>query len=277
MISPASDFPGAIARGTASRFPPMKPTIPWLTPPADLALSTGELHIWRAPLDVAEDFMKGLAAQLSADEIARAEKFVFARDREHFIVARGTLRVLLGRYLRKPPAGIVLCKGPHDKPYLRAETGEPPLKFNLSHSHSLALYVFAIQQEVGIDLEKLRPDFAVAEVAERFFSAHEQEELRALPAELRSEGFFLCWTRKEAYLKARGDGLQISLDSFDVTLTPRLPAELRSTDSGRWTLSSFSPAPGYAAAVVAEGSERSTQFFDFTGVNLLAASKETPC
>jgi 4'-phosphopantetheinyl transferase len=277
MISPASDFPGAITHGTASRFPPMKPTIPWLPPPADLALSTGELHIWRAPLDVAEDFVKGLAAHLSADEIARADKFVFARDRQHSIVARGILRMLLGRYLGKPSAGIVLGKGPHDKPYLRAETGEPPLQFNLSHSHGLALYVFALRQEVGIDLERLRPDFAGTEVAERFFSAREQEELRALPPELRTEGFFLCWTRKEAYLKARGDGLRIPLESFDVTLTPHLPAELRSTDSARWTLRSFTPAPDYVAAVVAEGSKWSTQFFDGASVNLLAANQEAPC
>jgi 4'-phosphopantetheinyl transferase len=254
----------------------MKPTITWLPPPADLTLSTGELHIWRAPLDVAEEFVKGFAAHLSADEIARAEKFVFARDREHFIVARGILRMLLGRYLRKPPAGIAFCKGPRDKPYLRAETGEPPLQFNLSHSHGLALYAFAMQREVGIDLEKLRPDFASTEIAERFFSRLEQEELRALPPELRTEGFFLCWTRKEAYLKARGDGLRIPLESFDVTLTPRQPAELRSTDSARWTLLSFTPAPDYVAAAVAEGSAWSTQFFDGAGVNLLAANQEAP-
>jgi 4'-phosphopantetheinyl transferase len=269
MISPALNSLRALGHSSSPRS---MSTIPWLHPPAQLSLSHGELHIWRAPLDMSEDSVKGFAAHLPADEIARAEKFVFARDRKHFIVARGILRLLLGRYLRKTPAGIALCKGQYDKPCLRAETGEPPLKFNLSHSHSLALYVFAMHQEVGIDLEKLRPDFAAAEVAERFFSAHEQEELRALPAELRSEGFFLCWTRKEAYLKARGDGLQVPLDSFDVTLTPNLPAELRSTDSGRWTLSSFSPAPGYAAAVVAEGSARGMQFFDGAGVKWLVPS-----
>jgi 4'-phosphopantetheinyl transferase len=254
----------------------MKPIITWLPPPADPALSDGELHIWRAPLDVTEDSVRGFAAYLSADEIARAEKFVFARDREHFIAARGILRMLLGRYLRKPPAGIALGKGPHDKPYLRAEAGEPPLQFNLSHSHGLALYAFAMHREMGIDLEKLRPDFAAAEIAERFFSAHEQEELRALPPGLRTEGFFLCWTRKEAYLKARGDGLRIPLDSFDVTLTPHLTAELRSTDSARWTLLSFTPAADYVAAVVAEGSGWSTKSFDGAGVNLLAANQETP-
>jgi len=274
MISPAPDSPGAMAHSSSSR---LKPTITWLPPPADPALPPGELHIWSAPLDVTEDSVRGFAAHLSADEMARAEKFVFARDREHFIVARGILRMLLGRYLRKPPAGIALCKGPRDKPYLRAETGEPPLKFNLSHSHGLALYACARQREVGIDLERLRPDFAGAEIAERFFSAHEQEELRALPAELRTEGFFLCWTRKEAYLKARGDGLQIPLDSFDVTLTPHQPAELRSTDSARWTLLSFTPAPDYVAAAVAEGSGWSTKSFDGSGVNLLAANQEAPC
>jgi 4'-phosphopantetheinyl transferase len=173
------------------------------------------------------------------------------------------LRLLLGRYLRQPAASIAIRKGSHDKPYLSAEAGEQPLRFNVSHSHGLALFAFALQREVGIDLEKLRPDFASEDVAERFFSAREREELRSIPADLRTEGFFLCWTRKEAYVKAHGDGLHIPLDSFDVTLTPGQPAELRSADSARWTLRSFSPAPEYAAAAVAEGSGWTMQFFDW--------------
>jgi len=218
-----------------------------------------------------------MAALLSGEEIARAEKFVFARDRQHFIVARGTLRTLLGLYLHQSPAGIALCKGPNGKPQLCAGAAELPLKFNLSHSNGLALYVFARQQEVGIDLEKIQPDFAATDVAERFFSVREQKELRALPAELRAEGFFHCWTRKEAYLKARGDGLQTPLAGFDVTLTPDQPAKLNSTDSERWTLNSFIPAPDFVAATVAEGGGWNMKFLDATVLNLIAASKEASC
>ena len=249
----------------------------WISPPDHLALAYRELHIWRARLDAAEDFVKGLAAHLSPEEIARTGKFVFARDRTHFIVARGTLRTLLGLYLRKPPAAVALCTGPLGKPQLCEGIGEPPLKFNLSHSHGLALYGFAMQQEVGIDLEMLRPEIAAAQVAERFFSAREQRELQALPPELRVEGFFLCWTRKEAYLKARGDGLQMPLDKFDVTLTPHGPVELASKDSETWTLTSFTPAPDYVAAVVTDGCAGSTQFFESAGVILPAAGNKTPC
>ena len=231
----------------------MKTSITWFPPSVNLALSTRDLHIWRARLDEPEEYVKAMAALLSGEEIARGEKFVFARDRQHFIVARGTLRALLGLYLHKPPAALALCKGPNGKPELCAGAAESPMKFNLSHSHGMALYAFAVQQEVGIDLEKIRSDVAITEVAGRFFSAHEQEELRALPAEFRAEGFFLGWTRKEAYLKARGDGLQVPLDSFNVTLTPHQPAEINSVDSARWTLTSFIPAPNYVAATVAEG------------------------
>ncbi|MFZ0912892.1 MAG: 4'-phosphopantetheinyl transferase superfamily protein [Candidatus Korobacteraceae bacterium] len=127
------------------------------------------------------------------------------------------------------------------------------IRFNLSHSHGLALYAFAYRREVGIDLELIQTDFGGEAVAERFFSPRELAQLRALSVELRAEGFFNCWTRKEAYVKARGDGLQIQLDSFDVSLTPGYPNALNSSDCLRWSLCSFQPAPQFVAAVVAEG------------------------
>jgi 4'-phosphopantetheinyl transferase len=105
---------------------------------------------------------------------------------------------------------------------------------------------------MGIDLEPISGEFAGEEIARRYFSAREVAELIALPAETRPEGFSLCWTRKEAYVKARGMGLQIPLDSFSVSLTPTQPELLESEDSERWRLRSFKPAPGFAAAIVHE-------------------------
>jgi 4'-phosphopantetheinyl transferase len=130
-----------------------------------------------------------------------------------------------------------------------------PVHFNLSHSRGLAVYAFARSRELGIDLEPIRPEFAGENIAERHFSSQELNEWHRLPPELRAEAFFLCWTRKEAYVKARGEGLQIPLASFSVTLTPGQPEELHSPDAARWHLHSFQPAPGYAAAVVGEGKD----------------------
>jgi 4'-phosphopantetheinyl transferase len=116
-------------------------------------------------------------------------------------------------------------------------------------------------RELGIDVEKIRPQFVSEGIAERYFSVKEQRELAELPKELRDTAFFLCWTRKEAYIKAHGDGLQIPLDSFDVSFKPGEPEMLRSADSGRWSMRSFAPAPEFVAAIVAEGEIQSTRFW----------------
>jgi 4'-phosphopantetheinyl transferase len=242
----------------------MPPIVTWSTPPTAVTLTAHELHIWRASLDVPPASLQRFSTYLLPAESARAQRFVFPSDRDHFIVGRGILRALLSRYLLQPPASIHILEGSRGKPYFSREGDGPSLRFNVSHSYGLALYVFAVQREVGIDIEKIRPEFATMEIAERYFSAREREELRGLPAGLRTEGFFLCWTRKEAYVKARGDGLQIPLDSFDVSLTPSQPAILKSADSARWSLRSFCPAPECVAAVVAEGSGGNVEFFDWT-------------
>jgi 4'-phosphopantetheinyl transferase len=163
------------------------------------------------------------------------------------------LRVILGRYLGVSPGSISIKKGPQQKPYVSANSGKPLLHFNLAHSHGLALYAFALRGQVGIDLEKLRPEFATQEVAAQSFSPKEQSELLCLPPASRVQGFFNCWTRKEAYVKTTGKGLQLPLDSFDVSLTPGRPPTLRAADSDHWTLFSFCPAEGYTAAVTAGG------------------------
>jgi 4'-phosphopantetheinyl transferase len=227
----------------------------WSCAPAELKLSEGEVHVWRAPLDTDASLRSRFELSLAQDEKTRASRFLHARDRDQYIVARGLLRELLGGYLKRSPVELPLCYGPHGKPKLLTDQMREPIRFNLSHSNGLAVYAFASEREVGIDLELVRPTFAEREVASRFFSDKELADLNRLPPEMRAEGFFLCWTRKEAYVKARGQGLQIPLQNFSVTLAPSEPAELLSADSARWTLRSFEPAPGYVAAVVGEGKD----------------------
>jgi 4'-phosphopantetheinyl transferase len=231
----------------------MPTTDNWLAPPETIHLEKNEIHIWRSPLNPITSVVESLQATLSEDEHARAIRFFFDRDRIHFIVARGILRELLGKYLDAPPVKLRFNYDPHGKPLLRGGDYNTDLRFNVSHSNGLAVFAFAIGREVGIDVELIRSSFACTEIAEHFFSIGEREELRALPREAQAEGFFNCWTRKEAYVKARGEGLQIPLDEFDVSLTPGDPATLRSADGDRWSIHSFEPQNGWAGAVVAEG------------------------
>lgn len=223
-----------------------------------LTLPENEIHVWRAWLEVDARERERLASHLSEDELLRANRFVFPSDRNHFMVARGRLRELLAMYLQCSPEDLQFRTGQYGKPSLPDDIN---VRFNLTHSYGLALYGFAKQRELGIDVEKIRPEFASEEVAERYFSVAERRELRELPPELRTTAFFLCWTRKEAYVKAHGDGLQIPLDSFDVSLTPGQPETLRSMDSGRWSMRSFGPAPEYVASVLGEGRFQSIRFW----------------
>jgi 4'-phosphopantetheinyl transferase len=232
-------------------------------PAGPLQLSKQELHVWRARLDVEPAIVRRLSAHLSQDEIERAERFAFEKDRVSFKVARGILRELLGEYLRQAPATICFETGARGKPAVCTGSETAALRFNVSHSHGLALYAFALEREVGVDVEKIRPQVAFEGIEERYFSAREVRELRALPEALRAEGFFLCWTRKEAYIKARGEGLHIPLESFDVSLTPGALPVLSSGDREKWSLYSLSLGADFAGAVVVEGRENQLRFWEW--------------
>jgi 4'-phosphopantetheinyl transferase len=242
--------------------------VSWCGPAQDLALPKDEIHIWLAWLDIEPEERTRLSSYLNEGEVSRAQRFVFPRDRDHFIAARGRLRELLGKYLHCPPDAVQFKTGRYGKLSLLDDGNQ--LRFNLSHSHGLALYGFSMGREIGIDTEKIQPQFASEGIAERYFSAAEQRELREVPEELRDAAFFLCWTRKEAYVKAHGDGLQIALDSFDVSLKPGEPEQLRSADGDRWSLRSFTPAPEFAAAIIAEGEIRSMRFWNAATDNVRA-------
>lgn len=232
--------------------------MPWLSPPPGLELASDEVHVWRAPLDGDEPDEHELLSILAADEVSRAERFVFPRDRRRYIAARGALRRLLSRYLAVEPARIRFCYSAYGKPSLDAAPGQQALHFNVSHSHGLALYAVASRREVGIDLERLRSDLPCRQMAEHCFSGREIATLSTLPAEQVQEAFFHCWTRKEAYIKARGEGLSLSLDGFAVSLLPGEPAallEVRGSEQEAfgWALQGLFPGEGYVGAVAAQG------------------------
>lgn len=238
--------------------PTASPAPPWRFPPETLRLDIDEVHVWRAILDQTPSQIQSFLHTLAADEQARAERFYFQTDREHFIVARGVLRAILGFYLNRAPECLSFCYSSHGKPALAWESGGDAVRFNMSHSHGVALYAVTRGREVGIDLEYIRLNLEVDQVAERFFSRREVAMLRALPTEAQRHAFFLCWTRKEAYIKARGEGLSLPLDQFDVSLAPGEPAVLLGTqrdpyEVSRWSLQELTPAPGYVAALAVEG------------------------
>jgi 4'-phosphopantetheinyl transferase len=230
----------------------------WSSPPSLLSLQPGEVHVWRLSLDVAVEPFRKL---LQPDELDRANRFYFEKDRKRFAIARGFLRVLLGRYLQSDPKSLMFSYGDYGKPALN----ETSLRFNMSHSGSVALYAVTEGREIGVDVEQVRADFTNDDVARRFFSPYEVECLQALPGEDRVEAFFRCWTRKEAYIKATGRGLSQPLDGFDVTLGPAKSAALLRNDDGtheRWTMAGIDVGPGYAGALVVEGQITSIHFWN---------------
>ncbi len=232
----------------------------WKSPTGELRLSEHEVHVWQASLNASSSLIRRLQQFLTKEEVARASSFVFERDRHHFIVARGVLRAILSRYLHEGPGYLRFHTNAYGKPSLSRPRIEPQLNFNLAHSHELALYVFTYAREVGIDIEHIRADFDFEELAKHSFSRYEQSILRALPEAAKQQAFFRCWTRKEAYIKAKGKGLSIPLDHFDVSLKPGEPPALISSledpqETLRWSFIDLDPCPGYASTLVVEGSE----------------------
>lgn len=241
----------------------------WKPAPKRLLLGDEDVHVWLASLNQPAAVVLAHQQILSPDELDRAAKYHFQKDGKHFVVARATLRFLLASYLQSEPARLRFRLNEYGKPRLDAETEGEALRFNLSHSQDLALYAVARTREVGIDLEYIRQDFYTRQIAERFFSVGEVLALDALPVNLQTEGFFRCWTRKEAYIKARGEGLSLPLEQFDVSLSPDEPVALLKvrtdpTEVSRWSLMELTPAPGYMAAIAIEGTGFSLSCFTAT-------------
>jgi len=229
----------------------------WISTAADQAAGGGEIpasalhfQVVVTRLDLAPEAVRACAALLSAAERQRAARFRFGRDRRRFVVARARLRELLAERLAVPPGAIELAYGKHGKPAL-AQYG---LQFNVSHSGDVAAYAFARGCEIGIDIEEIRAVPEAGMIAAQTFSRGENEAYAALPPHEKIPGFFNCWTRKEAVVKAFGDGLSMPLDQFDVSLAPGEPARILRIgtapgEEAGWRLDSLCPAPGLVAAV----------------------------
>lgn len=228
-------------------------------------LDSDRVDLWHAALNVSDPHCHALRQVLTDEECRRADRIRIDRPRRQFIVARATLRHVLARYLRQRPEQVGLTCDAHGKPRLVHSDGDADLCFNLSHSHDLALFAVAWQRPVGVDVEHVRPTVRCDALAGRFFSPYEVEALQALPPAERRAAFFACWTRKEAFLKAKGTGLRLPLNQFDVTVEPDGPARLLRVcwdpaEVGHWHLDNLQIEPGYAAALAVRGSAAAVRY-----------------
>jgi 4'-phosphopantetheinyl transferase len=223
----------------------------WGVPPARPSLAGGRVHVWRIELPQPPAVVDRLESLLTEEESARARLFHFARDRRSFTVARGATRQILSRYTGAHPRRLTFARGPFGKPFLP----DQKLRFNLSHSGSWALLAVANGREVGVDIEEIRPLDDAATIAARFFSPGESGKLRGvLGSDIGDVAFFNCWTRKEAFIKAVGEGLSHPLNTFEVTFLPGEGVELH-LESGAahsWTLTALQVSAHYSAALVME-------------------------
>lgn len=234
-----------------------KNQLEWKSPPSLPALGSDDVHLWRVSLRIASNQVQQFQGLLASDEMSRMKRFRFSSDRDCYIIVRGILRVLLGIYLQIPPRQIKFHYSERGKPILAAGQANLFLNFNVSHSHEQALLAFTYNRAIGVDLEYIRPDIVREHVAERFFSPQETNTLRMLPDSLQPVAFFNCWTRKEAFIKATGEGLSRPLDQFSVSLIPGEPARLlniqpESSESFAWLLQELDVGSKYAAALAVQ-------------------------
>jgi 4'-phosphopantetheinyl transferase len=231
----------------------------WATPPKHPALTPGSVHVWKANLSITAQSQKQYLQILSPDEQERANRFIFEKDRTHFIAGRGILRKLLGIYLNEKPETFTFEYGGQGKPTL---SGNPTLQFNLSHANGIALYGLTKQHDIGIDVEYIKKDIELKTLATQFFSKKEAALLLTLPKAQLPQGFFNCWTRKEAFIKADGRGLSCPLDQFEVSLIPGHTAQLMAThwdpeELNKWSMFSIDVQTGFVGALVVKGAVNS--------------------
>jgi len=216
------------------------------------------VHLWYLDLEDGRIGERECASLLSADETERAARLRFARDRRHFNICRGAVRMLLASYLEEEPSRLIFSYSAKGKPELGGVHQSRGLRFNVSHSGDMACVGVTLERRIGVDIEAIRYDVEIKAIAQRFFSVSEQRDLASLPVDDQHRGFFNCWARKEAYLKALGSGLSLPLSEFDVSLRPGEPARLLATrpdanEAKRWTMLEPELNEKYATAIVAEG------------------------
>ena len=243
----------------------------WQSLPDLFDLSRGQVHVWRGSLERSQAERDVLWQFLSVDERARAERFHFDVHRHHYIEGRGLLRWLNGRYLSISPQDIQFSYGEYDKPAL---VNEPALQFNVSHSHKGLLIGFAWDVAIGVDIEHVRRLDDMDNIARRYFSPVESAAYLSVADSEKPDTFFNCWTRKEAFIKAVGEGLSFPLDEFNVSLLPGEPARLLKVrgskqEAASWSMRSFDPFPGYRGALIVESQNLDCVFFDGDQIDIL--------
>ena len=237
----------------------------WQAGRQNITLVEKEIHVWKADLQIDVEQIELFWATFSKEEKARADRFKFAEHRTYFIASRGILRQLLSRYLSSPASSFIFNYGKQGKPEL---SQFPELQFNVSHSKGHALFAFAKNSSIGVDLEYVDPSIEFEVIAPRFFSKNEATTLLNLPIERRPAVFFNCWTRKEAFIKAKGGGLSIPLDQFEVTLLENDPAKLLAIDWApeeveQWSMFSFFPERDMVGALAIKSKVEQVVFYDF--------------
>ena len=227
---------------------------------APLSLPHDEVQLWRIDLEAVGSDESRWRKNLSPDELERASRFHFPRDRQRFAASRSLLRILLAGYLATDPAAVSFSYSEKGKPSLGPAYAGSNLKFNISHSGGVTLLAFTRGREIGVDVEQVRGDSDLQAIARRFFSPKERARLADLPVEKTVDAFFRCWTRKEAYIKAVGDGLSLPLDQFDVSFDAGEASALLATrpdasEPGHWLLREVPAGPGYIAALCVRGQD----------------------
>jgi 4'-phosphopantetheinyl transferase len=230
-----------------------------------------EIHLWHCRFDANTDSMDAFKGILSEDEKKKAAKFKFDIHREQSIISRGILRMLLGKYLKKHPHDLEFGYTEYDKPFLKSPSS---LQFNVSHSGNQAAFAFVQDVEIGVDIEKIKSDFDVMDIAQHFFSSYEIQSLQALPEKDRVAGFYRCWTRKESFIKAKGSGLSFPLTSFTVSLNVEyaeiLITEWDLRENDEWKLFSFRPFKGYIGALSVRSDVKTVKYWDLDQFNALS-------
>ena len=227
----------------------------WRQAPLQPSILPGELHVWRLDLDRLEGKNESRMGLLSADELQRAQRFIFQQHRERFVAARAALRRILADYLQTDAATLRFGYASHGKPYISLPDNPNNLRFNLSHSGGVALLALAVGIEVGVDIERIQTDFPYLEIAQQFFTAVEYAALCATDQALQCETFFRYWTHKEAFIKATGVGLSLPLQQFVVSLQPDTPSKLLHAvcPPPDHVLLALSPCAGHVGAVAVMG------------------------
>lgn len=246
--------------------PMLQSPIVWNPPPKNLHLPDRVIHLWRVWLDQPIVPVEQLRQLLADDERDRADRFYFEQDRQRFTVGRGTLRLLLGRYLQLEPDALKFDYGDRGKPRL-ALPDDRDLQFNLSHSHGLALYALTHRHRIGVDVEQVRPIDRLEQLADRFFSPQEHAFLKTLSAIEQQEAFFRLWTSKEAYVKACGVGLSQPTQEIEISLNPgqeqliSISRDVKKAEA--WLLKLFIPECKFIGAFAVEGYDWKVDYFSW--------------